>query len=61
MSGALEQVQIQYQSKTGNWTTVMMVQNLPENIAAGLRSAARANSGCRVRAVDSRGRVVDLL
>ncbi|MFG1347508.1 hypothetical protein V5F59_21660 [Xanthobacter autotrophicus DSM 431] len=57
----MDQVSIQYQSRTGNWTTVMVVQNLSPNIAIGMQSAARANPGCRVRAVDSAGRVVDIL
>ncbi|MFG1480774.1 hypothetical protein V5F53_19265 [Xanthobacter sp. V4C-4] len=57
----MDQVDIQYQGRGGNWSTVMRVQNLAENIANGMRSVARANPGCRVRAVDSRGRVVDIL
>lgn len=57
----MSQVSIQYQNKTGNWTTVMMVENLPPNIANGMQSVARANPGCRVRAVDAAGRLVDML
>lgn len=59
--GTMDQVNIQYQSRTGNWTTVMVVQNLGPNIAIALRSTAQANPGCRVRAVDAGGRVVDIL
>ena len=61
MSSATEQVQVQYQNKTGNWTTVMVVQNLSPNILNAMQSVARVNPGCRVRAVDSAGRVVDIL
>ncbi len=57
----MEQVEIQYQSRGGLWTTVMVVENLPPNILNGMKSVARANPGCRVRAVDRAGRVVDLL
>ena len=56
----MDQVSIQYQNRTGSWTTVMRVQNLPPNIRIGMDSAARANPGCRVRAVDGGGRVVDI-
>ncbi|MFG1401632.1 hypothetical protein [Xanthobacter sediminis] len=61
MAGAFEQVQVQFQSRTGNWSTVMTVENLPENITNAMRTVARVNPGCRVRAVDGRGRVLDLL
>lgn len=57
----MEQVQIQYQTRTGNWTTVMVVQNLSPNIALALQQTARAHAGSRVRAVDASGRVVDML
>lgn len=57
----MDQVEIQYQTRTGNWTTVMVVQNLAPNIANAMGSVARANPGCRVRAVDRAGRVVDIL
>ena len=56
----LDQVSIQYRERAGSWTTVMRVQNLPANIHIGMDSAARANPGCRVRAVDGGGRVVDI-
>ncbi|MGQ3673567.1 hypothetical protein ACT6QG_14355 [Xanthobacter sp. TB0136] len=57
----MDQVEIQYQNRTGNWTTVMVVQNLSANILIAMTSTARANPGCRVRAVDRQGRVVDIL
>ncbi len=57
----MDQVEIQYQNKTGNWTTVMVVQNLAPNILIAMKSTAQANPGCRVRAVDRQGRVVDIL
>lgn len=57
----MNQVNIQYQNKTGSWTTVMVVQNLSPNIVNAMRSVAQANPGCRVRAVDQSGGVVDIL
>lgn len=57
----MEQVQVQYRDRAGNWTTVMVVQNLPANILTAMQSVSRANPGCRVRAVDRGGRVVDML
>ncbi|MFG1204518.1 hypothetical protein V5F29_19230 [Xanthobacter aminoxidans] len=57
----MDQVQIQRQQNSGEWTTVMVVQNLAPNITNALKAAARSNPGCRVRAIDANGRVVDLL
>lgn len=57
----MEQVSIQYQNATGNWTTVMVVQNLAPNIRIAMDQTARNHAGCRVRAVDGAGRVVDIL
>ncbi|MGQ3675816.1 hypothetical protein ACT6QH_10010 [Xanthobacter sp. TB0139] len=57
----MDQVQVQYLNKTGNWTTVMMVQNLTPNIQVAMQQTARNHPGCRVRAVDMSGRVVDIL
>ncbi len=61
MTSATEQIQVQYQNKTGNWTTVMVVQNLSANILIAMKSVARTHPESRVRAVDRSGRVVDLL
>lgn len=61
MAEAFEQVQVQFQNRTGNWSTVMTVENLPQNITNAMHTVARVNPGCRVRAVDSQGRVLDLL
>ncbi|WP_237344234.1 hypothetical protein [Xanthobacter agilis] len=61
MVGAFEQVQAQFQSRSGNWSTVMWVENLPQNITTAMRTVARVNPGCRARAVDGLCRVLDLL
>lgn len=61
MSQAMQQIEVQVQGRAGNWSTVMVVQNLPQNITTALRTVARANPGCRVRAVDGAGRLVDLI
>ncbi|WP_323034090.1 hypothetical protein [Pararhodobacter sp.] len=61
MTGVTEQIQVQYQNKTGNWTTVMVVQNLSANILIAMQSVARTHPDSRVRAIDQAGRVVDLL
>lgn len=57
----MDQVQIQYENRTGNWTTVMVVQNLSPNIANAMKATARSNPGSRVRAIDRNRRVVDIL
>ena len=54
-------VSIQFQSSTGNWTTVQQVMNDPHNIANGLRSVKSMYPESRVRAIDSAGRLVDML
>lgn len=45
--------------RTGNWTPVMGVQNLPPDIRIAMDQTA--NPGGRVRAVDGAGRVADIL
>lgn len=57
----MDQANIQVQNRTGNWTTVMVVENRSPNIAIALKSTAAQHPGCRVRAVDAAGRVVDML
>ena len=57
----MDQVQVQYQNRTGSWTTVMVVQNLSPNILIAMKQVSGANPGCRIRAVDMAGRVVDIL
>lgn len=53
-------VQIQV-SFTGNWRTMIHVANNPEAIAQGIRNAKRVHPTKRIRAVDSSGRLVDML
>lgn len=57
----MDQVEIQYQNQTGNWSTVLVVQNLSPNILNAMKSTAQSHPDCRVRAVDRNGRVVDIL
>lgn len=54
-------VSIQFQSSTGNWTTVQQVTNGPHNIATGLRTVKSMYPESRVLAVDSAGRLVDMM
>lgn len=56
----MDQARIQIQGRTGEWTTVMVVQNLSPNIAIALDQTARTHGGARVRAVDSANRVLDI-
>lgn len=56
----MDQVRIQYRTRTGDWTTIMVVQNLPPNISIALDQAARQHGDARVRAVDPAGRVLDM-
>ncbi len=54
-------ISIQFQTSTGNWTTVQQVTNDPHNITNGLRSVKSMYPESRVRAVDSAGRLVDMM
>lgn len=57
----MDQVQIQRQRDSGEWVTVMVVQNLAPNITNAMKATARSNPGSRVRAIDGSGRMVDIL
>jgi len=54
-------VQIQAQENTGNWATFSQVENNPQRILMEMKQLAQNYSGARVRAIDSNGRIVDML
>ena len=57
----MDQVQIQYQDNMGNWITQQVVNNIQPYIIQCMQQVSSTSSGKRVRAVDSSGRVIDIL
>jgi len=57
----MNQVQIQYQDSMGNWITQQVVDNIQPHIIQCMKQASFNSSGKRVRAIDSSGRVIDIL
>lgn len=54
-------IQIQVDFGNGNWRTLSTTINNAQYIAHQMKSVANMNLGKRVRAVDSGGRLVDML
>ena len=54
-------IEVQLQDETGNWRTFSVTQNIPPMIIAAEKQLASQFPGKRVRAVDSNGRLVDIL
>jgi hypothetical protein len=54
-------VNIQYQDVTGSWYTVSSCLNEGSYIIEAMKSASNFYSGCRIRAIDENGRIVDIL
>ena len=57
----MNQVQIQYQDSMGNWITQQVVDNIQSYIIQCMKQVSFNSSGKRVRAIDSSGRVIDIL
>jgi hypothetical protein len=57
----MNQVQIQYQDTMGNWITQQVVDNIQPYIIQCMEQVRFNSSGKRVRAIDSSGRVIDIL
>ena len=57
----MNQVQIQYQDSMGNWITQQVVDNIQPYIIQCMKQVSFSSSGKRVRAIDSSGRVIDIL
>lgn len=57
----MNQVQIQYQDTMGNWITQQVVDNIQSYIIQCMKQVSFNSSGKRVRAIDSSGRVIDIL
>jgi len=54
-------IELQTQDITGNWRTMHVTQNNSQMIISGMRQIASQFPDQRVRAVDSDGRIVDIL
>lgn len=57
----MDSVEIQYQDLTGNWRTVSVTVNNSQMIYSAMLSASSMYVNSRIRAVDSYGRIVDML
>ena len=57
----MEFISIQLQDQSGNWRTYQQTQNIPMLIRQGMEELKRQFPELRVRAVDSDGRLVDIL
>jgi hypothetical protein len=54
-------IEIQLQDDTGNWRTGHVTRNIPAMIVAAMEQLASQYPGKRVRAVNSEGRLIDIL
>ena len=57
----MSDIQIQAQDTTGNWRTYLIVENQSQRIISEMRSLQSRDPNYRIRAVDSDGRIVDIL
>lgn len=58
----MKRIEIQFQSLSGNWTTITVTDNISTNIADAMRQAKSQRPDCRVRAIDQgTGQLVDML
>ncbi len=60
-ASSTDNVEIQAQDSTGNWRTYSYVINNPQRITNEMQQLAQNFPGARVRALDSNGRLVDVL
>jgi predicted secreted protein len=56
-----DSVEIQLQDSTGNWRTYMITQNNSQMILMRMKELKNNHPDKRVRAIDSTGRMVDML
>ena len=57
----MESIEIQVQDGSGMWRTYHITMNIPQMIIARMEELKRKFPDRRIRAVDQRGRVVDIL
>jgi hypothetical protein len=57
----MSNINIQIQDAAGNWQTYCVTQNNSQMITASMKSLSARFPNYRVRAVDSNGRIVDIL
>ncbi len=55
------QIQVDIGTPSGTWRTMNTVVNYSDYIAHAMKQLANSNPGKRIRAVDSNGRLVDML
>lgn len=58
---SVEFISIQLQDQSGNWRTYHQTQNIPLLIRQSMEELKRQFPDLRIRAVDSEGRLVDIL
>jgi hypothetical protein len=57
----MNDVQIQAQDTTGNWRTYLIVANQSQRILSEMKSLQSRYPDYRIRAIDSDGRIIDIL
>ena len=57
----MDSIDIQLQDSTGDWRTYYRTINQPQTILARMRELACQFPKHRIRAVDDKGRVIDIL
>ena len=57
----MDLISIQLQDPSGNWRTYSLTQNNSLLIIQSMRNLKEQFPDCRIRAVDSDGRLVDIL
>lgn len=57
----MDNINLQVQDETGNWRTYTVTQNNSQLIIMGMRQLQWQFPDKRIRAVDSNGRLVDIL
>lgn len=56
-----ENVQIQVQDLAGNWRTINMTSNQPQQVLQRMQQVKLVNPKFRVRAIDMQGKLIDIL
>lgn len=57
----MDNIEIQAQDTNGNWRTIAITMNNPQQITSRMREVSNTYPNYRVRAIDGNGRVIDIL
>ncbi len=57
----MDYISVQLKDQSGNWRTYTLTQNNSLLIVQSMKSLKEQFPDCRIRAVDSEGRLVDIL